>query len=58
MQDEARRIVQEKGVDMITLPQLVQEVTPFSRQAVPTEVKRDVLNVMKKFVEERSGVQI
>lgn len=58
VQDEARRIINERGVESISLTQLIQEVTPFARQNVPNEVKREVLLVLKKFIEEQSGVEI
>jgi enhancer of yellow 2 transcription factor len=58
VQDESRRIVQEKGVDTVSLQQLVQDVTPFARKQVPVEVKHEILQLMKKFIEDKSGVEL
>ncbi|CAG0888378.1 unnamed protein product [Darwinula stevensoni] len=49
----AKEIVKEKGVERITVDDLVTELTPKARALVPDSVKRELLQRIKKFLEEQ-----
>merc|ERR1711992_302646 len=49
-----RDVVKEKGLDRITVEDLVQEVAPRGSQMVPEEVRRELLKDVKKFLEEQA----
>ena len=57
VQEEARKIISERGLDKVSLPQLTEEVTAFARRNVPTEVKQEILECMKQFIEKESGME-
>ncbi|CAH8515810.1 unnamed protein product [Heterobilharzia americana] len=42
--------IRTKGVDHITVEEVVQAITPSARQTIPTEVKQDVLELLTKFL--------
>ena len=56
VQDESRRIITDRGVDAVSLQALIHDVTPYARQHVPIEVKREILELMKKFIEQKTGI--
>ena len=47
---EAKRIVRERGLERVTLKDIVAEVTPLGREAVPDEVKRELLTKLKEYL--------
>merc|ERR1712203_43665 len=47
-------VVKEKGLDKITVEDLVQEVSPKGSQMVPEEIRKELLRDIKKFLEEQA----
>jgi enhancer of yellow 2 transcription factor len=49
----ARDIVKTKGVDNVTVDDLVSDIAPKARAAVPDSIKRDLLKKVRAFMEEQ-----
>lgn len=47
LKEYARDIVKEKGVDNVTVDDLVAELTPQARSSVPDEVKKELLDYIR-----------
>ena len=47
-------VVKERGLEKITVEDLVQEVAPKGSRLVPDEVRNDLLIDIKKFLEEQA----
>ena len=47
LKDYAREIVKEKGVDNVTVDELVTDLTPRARSTVPDEVKKELLDYIR-----------
>jgi len=47
-------VVKEKGLDKITVEDLVQDVAPKGSQMVPEEIRKDLLRDIKKFLEDQA----
>merc|ERR1712111_190408 len=47
-------VVKERGLDRITVEDLVQEVAPKGSQLVPEEIRKELLRDIKKFLEEQA----
>ena len=45
-----RSIVEEKGLEKITVESLVADITPYARKTVPQEVKQLLLEKLKEFI--------
>merc|ERR1719370_2526447 len=45
-----REVVKEKGLDRITVEDLVQEVAPQGSQLVPDDVKKELLQEIRTFL--------
>ena len=43
--------IRNKGLEKITVDELVQEITPEGRQIVPDEIKADLLQRIRKFLQ-------
>merc|ERR1711892_1510367 len=50
-----RDVVKAKGLDRITVEDLVQEIAPRGSQMVPEEVRKELLRDVKKFLESDPG---
>eukprot|EP01116_Phalansterium_solitarium_P012668 TRINITY_DN29167_c0_g1_i1.p2 TRINITY_DN29167_c0_g1~~TRINITY_DN29167_c0_g1_i1.p2 ORF type:complete len:109 (+),score=25.89 TRINITY_DN29167_c0_g1_i1:121-447(+) len=50
MKGNCRDVIKQKGADNITVEQLVAEITPKGRAAVPNEVKAELLQKIRKFL--------
>ena len=48
-------IVQEKGVDKITVEELVSQITPKGRSLVPDAVKKELLQKIRGFLAQQSA---
>ncbi|XP_046853126.1 transcription and mRNA export factor ENY2-2-like [Xenia sp. Carnegie-2017] len=46
---ECKDIIKEKGLDKVTVDDLVNEVTPKARETVPDEVKRELLERIRSY---------
>ena len=53
LKDHARVMVREKGVDNVTVDDLVAELTPKARSSVPDEVKKELLDHIKSLLSEK-----
>ncbi|KER18820.1 hypothetical protein T265_12142 [Opisthorchis viverrini] len=42
--------IKSKGVDNINVEMVVQAITPSARQVIPSEVRQDVLDHLKRFL--------
>ena len=49
-----KEVVKERGLDKITVEDLVQEVAPKGSQMVPDEIRKELLRDIKKFLEEQA----
>ncbi|CAB4000805.1 transcription and mRNA export factor ENY2 [Paramuricea clavata] len=46
---ECKDIIREKGLDKVTVDDLVTEITPKAREMVPDEVKRELLERIRSY---------
>lgn len=53
LKDYAREIVKDKGIDNVTVDELVAELTPKARQSVPDDVKKELLESIRGFLTEK-----
>jgi enhancer of yellow 2 transcription factor len=53
IKDNARGIVREKGVDNVTVDDLIAELTPKGRSSVPDVVKKELLDHIKAYLTEK-----
>lgn len=44
-------MIRNKGIDQVTVEDLVEEITPRGRAAVPESVKSDMLEKIKAFID-------
>ena len=44
-------IIREKGLDKVTVEHLVAEITPKARSSVPEQVKRELLQEIRDFLQ-------
>ncbi|KAK3867358.1 hypothetical protein Pmani_005552 [Petrolisthes manimaculis] len=54
LKEHAKDIVRERGLQKVTVDELVKEITPKGRQLVPDAVKRELLAEIKKFLSAQS----
>ncbi|XP_068223685.1 transcription and mRNA export factor ENY2-like [Palaemon carinicauda] len=50
LKEHAKDIVRQRGLQQITVDDLVKEITPQGRDLVPDTVKRELLAEIKKFL--------
>ncbi|OWZ00483.1 Transcription and mRNA export factor [Phytophthora megakarya] len=48
----------EKDIDQVTVEDLIEEITPKGRASVPEEVKNDLLQKIKAFIEKEAEVKM
>ncbi|KAI8909760.1 transcription factor e(y)2-domain-containing protein, partial [Gorgonomyces haynaldii] len=46
----AKDLIRKKGIERITVDDLVTEITPKARQLVPERVKQELLQKIRKFI--------
>ncbi|EFX67106.1 transcription and mRNA export factor ENY2-like [Daphnia pulex] len=51
---ECRKVVQEQGLDNISVDEIIKQVTPHARATIPSDVKQDLLNRIKEIVQNES----
>lgn len=49
-----KEVVKERGLDRITVEELVQEVAPRGSQMVPDDIRKELLKDIKKFLEDQA----
>ena len=52
LKDHAKDIVRERGLDNVTVDDLIAELTPQARSSVPDDVKRELLTSIRNFLTE------
>jgi enhancer of yellow 2 transcription factor len=50
LKEHCKEVVRQKGLDRVTVDDLVGEITPKARAAVPDDVKRDLLQKIREFL--------
>lgn len=50
MKGYCREIIRQKGVDKVNVEELVEEITPKGRAAVPAPVKAELLQRVRRFL--------
>uniref|UniRef100_A0A914VSF5 Transcription and mRNA export factor ENY2 n=1 Tax=Plectus sambesii TaxID=2011161 RepID=A0A914VSF5_9BILA len=56
VQSKCRAIIKEKGIENVTSEDLIAEVTPHARKAVPESVKRELLQHIRSFLQQQTGL--
>uniref|UniRef100_K3W6G0 Transcription and mRNA export factor ENY2 n=1 Tax=Globisporangium ultimum (strain ATCC 200006 / CBS 805.95 / DAOM BR144) TaxID=431595 RepID=K3W6G0_GLOUD len=51
MKQHCKEVIRNKGIDQVTVEDLVEEITPRGRVSVPESVKTDILEKIKAFIE-------
>jgi enhancer of yellow 2 transcription factor len=50
LKTKCKEIVEDKGLERVTVDSLVEEITPYARSTVPHEVKQELLLRLKEFI--------
>uniref|UniRef100_A0A1I7ZWK9 Transcription and mRNA export factor ENY2 n=1 Tax=Steinernema glaseri TaxID=37863 RepID=A0A1I7ZWK9_9BILA len=50
VEDKCREFIRKKGIENVTLEQVVGEIKQDARKAVPDEVKREIMDAIRIFV--------
>jgi len=50
MKNICREMIRQKGVDKVNVEELVEEITPKGRAAVPAPVKAELLQRVRRFL--------
>ncbi|KAG6616259.1 transcription and mRNA export factor ENY2 [Phytophthora cinnamomi] len=55
MKLHCKEVIRNKGIDQVTVEDLIEEITPKGRASVPEDVKNDLLEKIKAFIEKEAG---
>ncbi|KAE9035704.1 hypothetical protein PR003_g8608 [Phytophthora rubi] len=55
MKLHCKEVIRNKGIDQVTVEDLIEEITPKGRASVPEDVKSDLLEKIKAFIEKEAG---
>jgi len=50
MKNYAREVIKSKGLENVTVEDLINEITPHGRAAVPAQIKAELLQRIRKFL--------
>ncbi|XP_064466700.1 transcription and mRNA export factor ENY2-like [Ornithodoros turicata] len=50
-----KEVIKEKGVENVTVDDLIAEITPKGRATVPDSIKRELLQEIRKFLAEQQS---
>eukprot|EP00483_Globobulimina_turgida_P011884 UN11906 len=50
LKTKCKEIIQNKGLEKITVQQLIEEITPFARSTVPENIKSELLAHLRNFI--------
>jgi len=50
MKNYCREVIKSRGLDNVTVEELVSEITPRGRTSVPAPVKQELLQKIRKFI--------
>ena len=56
LKQQCKDIIKKKGLEHVTLDDLVQEITPQARQLVPDSVKKELLHKIRTFLAKQSNL--
>ncbi|XP_072024267.1 transcription and mRNA export factor ENY2-like isoform X2 [Amphiura filiformis] len=56
LKQHCKEVVRRKGLEHVTVDDLVQEITPKGRELVPDEVKKDLLQRIRAFLAQQSNI--
>ncbi|GLE11685.1 hypothetical protein PINS_up024254, partial [Pythium insidiosum] len=45
------QVIRNKGIDQVTVDDLIEEITPKARDAVPESIRNEMLEKIKAFIE-------
>ncbi|VDM96188.1 unnamed protein product [Thelazia callipaeda] len=51
-----RSCIQSKGIEQVTLEDILSDVRVQARRAVPDEVKRELMHCIRSFLQQQSGI--
>eukprot|EP00937_MAST-01D_sp_MAST-1D-sp2_P007973 g7973.t1 len=51
LKERCKEIIRRKGLEKVSVDELVKEITPFGRESVPDEVKAEMLQKLRHFLE-------
>ena len=51
LKTKCKEIIQNKGLEKITVQQLVEEITPYARSTVPENIKSELLSHLREFIQ-------
>ncbi|KAG7399593.1 Transcription and mRNA export factor eny2 [Phytophthora boehmeriae] len=54
MKLHCKEVIRSKGIDQVTVEDLIEEITPRGRASVPEGVKNDLLEKIKAFIEKEA----
>ncbi|RLN53448.1 hypothetical protein BBJ29_007027, partial [Phytophthora kernoviae] len=54
MKLHCKEVIRNKGIDQVTVEDLIEEITPKGRASVPEGVKNDLLEKIKAFIEKEA----
>ena len=57
VKDKCKQIIENKGLEKITVANLVEEMTPYARSTVPENIKMDLLNELRTFINNELGIE-
>ena len=53
LKTKCKDIIQNKGLEKITVQQLVEEITPYARSTVPENIKAELLSHLREFIQQQ-----
>ena len=48
---KCKEIIQNKGLEKITVQQLIQDITPYAQSTVPENIKSELLSHLREFIQ-------
>ena len=56
LKQHCKEIIKQRGLEHVTVDELVQEITPQARQLVPDGVKKELLGRIRTFLAQQSNL--
>ncbi|KAG2786442.1 hypothetical protein JG687_00008254 [Phytophthora cactorum] len=57
MKLHCKEVIRNKGIDQVTVEDLIEEITPKGRASVPEDVKKNLLEKIKAFIEKEADIK-
>ncbi|KAG3112015.1 hypothetical protein PI124_g8825 [Phytophthora idaei] len=57
MKLHCKEVIRNKGIDQVTVEDLIEEITPKGRASVPEDVKNHLLEKIKAFIEKEADIK-